>query len=94
MNAHFFQGCGSPLYASPEVVSCQPYDGEKSDVWSLGVVLYTLCTGNMPFFSESNSSAEVFMKIMRSPVYYPDFLSPELKDLLTGKEIYALTERI
>ncbi len=51
---------------------------------SLGVVLYTLTTGNMPFFSETNNSAEVFMKIMRSPVWYPAQMSPDLRNLLEG----------
>ncbi|OHT04233.1 CAMK family protein kinase [Tritrichomonas foetus] len=34
--------CGSPHYASPEVIKGEPYDGRKSDIWSAGVVFYTL----------------------------------------------------
>ncbi|XP_041092061.1 NUAK family SNF1-like kinase 2 [Polyodon spathula] len=41
--------CGSPLYASPEIVTGQPYRGPEVDSWSLGVLLYTLVHGAMPF---------------------------------------------
>ncbi|XP_026162286.1 NUAK family SNF1-like kinase 2 [Mastacembelus armatus] len=41
--------CGSPLYASPEIVNGRPYHGPEVDTWSLGVLLYTMVHGNMPF---------------------------------------------
>ncbi|XP_059360347.1 NUAK family SNF1-like kinase 2 [Carassius carassius] len=41
--------CGSPLYASPEIVNGRPYRGPEVDSWSLGVLLYTLIHGAMPF---------------------------------------------
>lgn len=41
--------CGSPLYASPEIVNGRPYKGPEVDSWSLGVLLYTLVHGSMPF---------------------------------------------
>lgn len=41
--------CGSPLYASPEIVRGSPYEGPEVDCWSLGVLLYTLVYGAMPF---------------------------------------------
>ena len=37
--------CGSPLYASPEIISGQPYLGPEIDCWSLGVLLYALVYG-------------------------------------------------
>lgn len=41
--------CGSPLYASPEMLLGRPYQGAECDVWSLGVVLFTMLTASMPF---------------------------------------------
>ncbi|XP_051739867.1 NUAK family SNF1-like kinase 1 [Ctenopharyngodon idella] len=41
--------CGSPLYASPEIVNGRPYRGPEVDSWALGVLLYTLVYGSMPF---------------------------------------------
>uniref|UniRef100_A0A8D0H568 non-specific serine/threonine protein kinase n=1 Tax=Sphenodon punctatus TaxID=8508 RepID=A0A8D0H568_SPHPU len=41
--------CGSPLYASPEIVNGRPYKGPEVDSWSLGVLLYILIHGTMPF---------------------------------------------
>uniref|UniRef100_A0A8C5P693 non-specific serine/threonine protein kinase n=1 Tax=Leptobrachium leishanense TaxID=445787 RepID=A0A8C5P693_9ANUR len=41
--------CGSPLYASPEIVNGRPYIGPEVDSWSLGVLLYILVHGSMPF---------------------------------------------
>uniref|UniRef100_A0A667Z190 non-specific serine/threonine protein kinase n=1 Tax=Myripristis murdjan TaxID=586833 RepID=A0A667Z190_9TELE len=41
--------CGSPLYASPEIVNGWPYHGPEVDSWALGVLLYTLVYGTMPF---------------------------------------------
>ncbi|XP_020653050.3 NUAK family SNF1-like kinase 2 [Pogona vitticeps] len=43
--------CGSPLYASPEIVNGRPYKGPEVDSWSLGVLLYILIHGAMPFDS-------------------------------------------
>ncbi|KAG8744191.1 hypothetical protein FRC10_010657 [Ceratobasidium sp. 414] len=44
--------CGSPHYASPEVVSGLAYSGNVSDVWSCGVILYALLAGRLPFDDE------------------------------------------
>ena len=41
--------CGSEDYAAPEVLIGQDYDGRSTDAWALGVVLYTLMEGRMPF---------------------------------------------
>ncbi|KAG2464498.1 NUAK2 kinase, partial [Polypterus senegalus] len=47
---HYLQTfCGSPLYASPEIVNGRPYRGPEVDSWSLGVLLYTMVHGAMPF---------------------------------------------
>ena len=41
--------CGSPCYASPEMLTGKPYDPLRVDIWSLGIVLYAMCFGYLPF---------------------------------------------
>ncbi|XP_030633409.1 NUAK family SNF1-like kinase 2 [Chanos chanos] len=48
--------CGSPLYASPEIVNGRPYKGPEVDSWSLGVLLYILVHGAMPFDGQNHKN--------------------------------------
>ena len=61
-NIYAYTFVGTPYYLSPEICQNKPYD-EKSDVWSLGVLIYELITLNKPF--DSNSQMGLFMKILQ-----------------------------
>ena len=41
--------CGSPSYACPQMIKGAPYDGLKADIWSIGIVLFAMCVGYLPF---------------------------------------------
>uniref|UniRef100_A0A8C4ZP10 non-specific serine/threonine protein kinase n=1 Tax=Gadus morhua TaxID=8049 RepID=A0A8C4ZP10_GADMO len=55
-NSHLQTFCGSPLYASPEIVKGLPYLGPEVDCWALGVLLYALVYGSMPFDAASHAA--------------------------------------
>ncbi|EJW85295.1 CAMK/CAMKL/MELK protein kinase [Wuchereria bancrofti] len=72
--------CGSPAYAAPELIQGLPYKGHQVDIWSMGVLLYTLLCGCLPF--EDDSVQKLYTKIANGRYYEPDYLSPLSRDLL------------
>ncbi|AIO02230.1 SNF1-related protein kinase, putative [Leishmania panamensis] len=80
-DGRFFEtSCGTPNYASPEVVSGRLYGGPEADVWSCGVVLYAMLCGTLPF-DESNISV-LFKKIQTADYVIPSYISRQAQDLL------------
>ena len=53
--------CGSPCYASPEMVTGKRYNGFCIDVWSTGIILYAMLCGYLPF--EDSNNDILFKKI-------------------------------
>ncbi|XP_034835918.1 serine/threonine-protein kinase 40-like [Maniola hyperantus] len=60
---------GSPAYISPDVLLCKPYLGKPSDMWALGVVLYTMLYGQFPFCD--TSLAQLFSRIQAANYNIP-----------------------
>lgn len=69
---------GTPYYIAPEVLTGNY--GKECDIWSLGICIYQLLTGQMPFDGESQE--EVFDKITSGEFDIPNHLSDQCKDLL------------
>ncbi|KAL0248056.1 hypothetical protein GEMRC1_003295 [Eukaryota sp. GEM-RC1] len=74
--------CGSPHYACPEIIEGVPYDGSKTDVWSLGVCLYALSFGVLPF--DNKNVGQLLQSILKDSLRIPNSASLALKQLLRG----------
>lgn len=57
--------CGSYAYTAPEVIKMKPYDGTKTDVWSLGIILFAMLNGRLPFNDAQLNDLEEEMKMQR-----------------------------
>lgn len=72
---------GCPAYVAPEVLrSGRAYSGKSADIWSLGVLMYTMLVGRYPFNDVEHAS--LFAKISRGQFAVPEGLSPRAKCLV------------
>ncbi|KAF4317684.1 hypothetical protein BBO99_00007845 [Phytophthora kernoviae] len=72
--------CGSPCYAAPEMIQGRLYHGPIADMWSLGVVLFAMVCGFLPF--EDSNTNLLYKKILSANYKMPTFLSPNVQDLI------------
>ena len=72
--------CGSPCYASPEMVSGNDYNGFYIDIWSTGIILYAMICGYLPF--EDSDNDILFRKISKCQIIYPNAISKNAKSLM------------
>ena len=72
--------CGSPSYASPEMIKGQQYNGFLSDIWSCGIILYVMLCGYLPFDGFTNN--DLFKKILKCKVNYPNNIDKSAIDLM------------
>ncbi|KAJ3000638.1 hypothetical protein HDV02_004323 [Globomyces sp. JEL0801] len=79
--------CGSPCYAAPELVVNDTYVGESADIWSLGVILYAMLCGYLPFDddptnAESDNINQLYKYILETQLEFPAHVSPVAKSLI------------
>jgi serine/threonine protein kinase len=72
--------CGSPHYASPEIVNGHKYQGTATDIWSCGVILFALLCGRLPF--DDKDIRTLLSKVKIGKYDMPEFINPMAKDLL------------
>lgn len=88
--------CGTPAYIAPEIISDKGYQGFDADIWSLGVLLYAMVCGTVPF--KAQSMRELHEVILKGHWDFPDHvfsqLSVEVKDLISQMLILDPYKRI
>lgn len=77
---HLQTFCGTICYAAPEMLKGERYAGEKVDVWSLGIILYALLCGELPFDDDDDNITRT--KILSEDPNYPEHLPPDAVALL------------
>ena len=74
--------CGSPCYAAPEMIAGKRYLGAVADIWSLGVCLFAMLCGYLPF--EDPDTPVLYKKILAGSYAVADHVSTDARDLLAG----------
>ncbi|KAI5118296.1 hypothetical protein M0805_003815 [Coniferiporia weirii] len=84
--------CGTTGYAAPEMLLAKKYLGPEVDVWSLGIILYCLLTGTLPF--DDDDESRMREKIILGSFDIPDWLSADARDLLRNILQYEPPKRL
>ncbi|OMJ80433.1 hypothetical protein SteCoe_19338 [Stentor coeruleus] len=84
--------CGSANYAAPEVITGSKYCGTEVDVWSLGILLYALLTGTLPF--DDISMPALISNIKSAKFIIPHYITPNASDLLKKLIIVNQSHRL
>ena len=84
--------CGSPCYASPEMVSGNNYNGFNIDIWATGIILFAMVCGYLPFEDPDND--KLFDQILKADLDFPDHVSEICKDLIKKILVTNPKERI
>jgi tRNA A-37 threonylcarbamoyl transferase component Bud32 len=74
--------CGTPAYLAPEIIADRGYEPFYVDIWSMGVLLYAILTGTVPF--KAKSLNDLHKLILRGKYYMPDHVTIEARSLITG----------
>merc|ERR1719436_69727 len=61
--------CGTPFFVAPEIIRKESYD-ERADMWSVGVIMYLLLSGHLPFTGKN--AHELFSQVLRGPLEFPE----------------------
>ncbi|KAG8901184.1 hypothetical protein FRB99_005493 [Tulasnella sp. 403] len=72
--------CGTTGYAAPEMLLCKKYTGSEIDMWSLGIILYCLLVGTLPF--DDDNEELMRQKIVHAEYDDPTWLSDEARNLI------------
>ena len=72
--------CGSPCYASPEMISGNDYNGFNIDIWATGIILFAMTCGYLPFEDPDND--KLFEKILKAELDFPEYVGDLSKDLI------------
>ncbi|KDQ58744.1 hypothetical protein JAAARDRAFT_176840 [Jaapia argillacea MUCL 33604] len=84
--------CGSPHYASPEIVNGLKYQGTATDIWSCGVILYALLTGRLPF--DDKNVKNLLAKVKTGKYDLPSYIDSQARDLLSRMLVVDVGKRI
>ncbi len=83
--------CGTPSYMAPEVINKEKYIAQFYDIWSLGILLYTMLCGFFPFFGSNEK--ELFEKINDGNYDLPNFISDKGKKLIKKILVFKPKDR-